>query len=157
MGYNSGKYRGERQNYNNRTPEYIPIRLPEGYLAGGYYQDSDKQKLKKEYICDFAKDIAKILEKDGGREANKRTQIRKFYEYLLRVNQKMNMKNYDLSYIEADLAKLSPYVQYAGSRKVVSKVFVEFIEKNVAAIKGEEDLKAFVSHFESLIAYMKKD
>lgn len=139
---------------NNRNE---PLTLPTGYLQGGYYNDTEKLKLKKEYIVDYPKDIANLLERDGGRDTNKRSQIRRFYEYLLRVESKMNLPNNDFSSIEADFMELVPHVTYAGQRRVVSKMFIEFIEKNAAAVHDEKDVRAFVKHFEAVIAFTKKD
>ncbi len=138
-------------------PDYRSSGLPDGYLAGGYYSDARKEKLKKEYIIDLPKKIAKELEYDGGRDANKRTQIRKFYEYLLRVELKMQLKENDYSMVEADLAALVPYVSYAGKRRLVSRIFQQFIEKNVNAVHDANDLRAFAKHFEALVAFTKKE
>ena len=139
---------------NNR---YETLTLPEGYLQGGYYSDTDKLKLKKKYIVEYPKDIANLLEKDGGRDTNKRSQIRRFYDYLLRVESKMNLPNNDFSSIEADFMELVPHVAYARTRSVVSEMFIQFINKNAEAVHDEKDLRAFVKHFEAVIAFTKKD
>lgn len=126
-------------------------------LEGGYYSDSQKLKLKKEYIVKYPKDIANKLEEQGRNDANKRSQIRKFYEYLLRVENKMNLPKNDFSSIEADFMGLVPHVTYARQRSVITDIFVQFIEKNAAAVHDEKDLRAFVKHFEAVIAFTKKN
>lgn len=136
-----------------------PAALPEGYLQGGYYSDSKKTKLKREYIVEYPKDLANAFWLDGGKDTNKRSQIRKFYEYLLRVERKMHLQDNAFGSIEADLAELLPYVTYAGNRKnkVVSNLFILFIQKNIAALHDEKDVRAFVKHFEAVIAFTKRD
>lgn len=149
------------KNYENGNQKnkknYVQPTLPEGYLDGGYYKDPGKEKLKKEYITGYPENIAKSLEHDGGRDANKRSQIRKFYEYLLRVDRKMHMKDNDYSTVEADLEALIPYVSYANKRKLVSALFQTYIKKNVESVHDEKDMRAFVKHFEALVAFTKKD
>lgn len=140
--------------YDNRG--YSAPCLPDGYLIGGYYTDPEKEKLKKEYIVAYPRQIADALERDGKREANKRTQIRKYYEYLLRVRDKLNLKDGDFEAIEADLAELFPKATYAQTRQVVSGLFVDFIRENLEAVQDARDLRAFVKHFEAVIAFMKK-
>lgn len=149
-------YGGDRKNFkeNNRGELY---RLPPGYLQNGYYSDGEKRKLKKEYIVDYPRKLADLFDKDGGKDTNKRSQIRKFYEYILRVETKMRLQGNDFSLIEADLSELMPYVSYAGQRRVVSKLFIDFIESNVKEIHDEKDLKAFTKHFEAIVAFTKKD
>lgn len=149
--YNNGKQkkRREQKKFNSQS-------LPPNYLVGGYYHDTEKKKLKKEYIIEYPKQIAEALDKEGGREKNKRSQIRKFYDYLLRVEQKMWIDENNFSEIEADLAGLEPYAFYAKTRRLVTQIFVSFIEENVAAIQDEKDIRAFVRHFEAVMAFTTK-
>lgn len=143
-----------RGNFNNQDRPA----LPENYLMGGYFEDpKEKQKLKPDYIIAYARKIARDLDNEGRGNKNKRTQIRKYYDYCLRLQKKMERMNNDFSFVESDFARLIPVVEYAESRARVSQIFVEFIEKNVAAIKDARDLGAYIKHFESVVAYMKKD
>ena len=69
----------------------------------------------------------------------------------------MHMKDNDYSTVEADLEALVPYVSYANKRKLVSTLFQTYIKKNVESVHDEKDMRAFVKHFEALIAFTKKD
>ncbi len=142
-----GGYGGKKQD----------ITLPEGYLKGGYYNDPEKEKLKPEYIVKYPKEIVRGFEKEGKGNGNKRSQIRKYYEYLLRIEKKMINSDNDFSIVEADLQDLISKATYAKGRGVVTKIFEQFIERNVEAVKDEKDLRAFKKHFESVIAFTKKD
>lgn len=150
-------YKNHEDGKQKNKKNYVQPTLPEGYLDGGYYIDPEKEKLKKEYITIYPEKIAKALEYDGVKDANKRSQIRKFYEYLLRVDKKMHLKDNDYSMVEADLAALVPYVSYASKRKLVSALFQTYIKKNVESVHDEKDMRAFVKHFEALVAFTKKD
>ena len=153
----------KEQNYNNgkqkklrEQKRFYSQSLPQNYLVGGYYHDDEKKKLKKEYIIDYSKNIAEALDREGGRERNKRSQIRKFYDYLLRTEQKLYLNQNDFLSIEADLAELEPYAFYAKTRGVVSEFFLSFIKENIKAIHDEKDIRAFVRHFEAVMAFTTK-
>lgn len=133
------------------------VGLPEKYLESGYYTDVEKKKMNPDYIVVYAKNIARSLEKEGGNMKNKRTQIRKYYDYCIRVRDKLSRAGNDFSYVEADFAELLPKVSYAKSRSTVTDLFVEFIDKNINAVKDAKDYRAFLKHFESIVAFMKKD
>lgn len=148
---NKGAGYGNTGSVENRNP--FP---PAGYLENGYYEDSEKQIRRKEYILSYARDIAQTLELDGGNNKNKRSQIRKFYDYCVRVRQKLDTKG-SFSYVEADLANLDPMASQQKNRNVVSDSFYRFVNMNVKAVKDEQDFRAFVLHFQSIVAYMKKD
>lgn len=150
--YNNGKQkkRREQKKFNSQS-------LPQNYLVGGYYHDDEKKKLKKEYIIDYSKNIAESLDREGGRERNKRSQIRKFYDCLLRTEQKLYLNQNDFLSIEADLATIQLHAFNAKTREVVSEIFLSFIEENIAAIHDERDLRAFVKHFEAVIIFIKRD
>lgn len=150
--YNNGKQkkRGEQKKFNSQS-------LPLNYLVGGYYHDTEKKKLKKEYIIEYPKQIAEALDKEGRREKNKRSQIRKFYDCLLRIEQKLYLKQNHFLSIEADLATIQLHAFNAKTREVVSQIFLNFIKENIAAIHDERDLRAFVKHFEAIIIFIKRD
>lgn len=136
-----------------------PVKLPERYLESGYYVDKSETKLKVNplYIIDYPIEIKNLMEKEGGKDKNKQSQIRKYYDYCLRIDQKLNHFKRDYSFVEADVKDLIPKVTYARNRNVVSDVFVKFIEKNVNSIKDEKDYYAFIKHFEAIVAFMKKE
>ena len=149
---NQGKPYGHNEKGNTK----FSVTLPEGYLQNGYFTDADKEKRNKDYIVAYAEQIAKGLEVEGRGVKNNRTQIRKYYDYGLRIGDKLQVKNNDFSYIEADVAQLVSTVVYAKSRGVVTDIFEKFLKKNVNSIEDAKDYRAFMKHFEAVIAYMKK-
>ena len=139
---------------NNK--ENIDRWLPKNYLKDGYfYQKGNDKVIRKEYIVDFPQEIAQNLSRD--KNTNKRSQIRKFYEYALRIQVLMRRNENDYQLLEADLMRLKPFVRYAQTRGRVSELFVEFIERNLSSIHSIEDFEVFVKHFEAVIAYLKED
>lgn len=127
--------------------------LPEGYLAGGYYRPAAEgggDELDPRYIIEYPRKIAQSL---YDREMNKSTQLRKFFDYCIRLRDIMAYRGQSFSNIRAELDRLVPFVEYAQSRKRVSPLFVEFIGKNLQTIQSQRDFYAFLKHFEALIAY----
>lgn len=154
-GYKPNPNQGyNRQNVNRNLPQE---QLPAGYLKGGYFKILDGEKvLKTEYIIKYPKDIVQALTASGNK-LNKRSQIRKFYEYALGLQGQMQRNGWEYPVIEAELNRLLPYAAYAKSRNVVSDLFEQFIKDAVSSIHDKDDFNAFIKHFEAIIAYLPKD
>ena len=55
----------------------------------------------------------------------------------------------------ADVAELVPKANYALGRGVVTSLFKNFMSINVSHISDAKDYRAFIKHFEAVIAYIK--
>lgn len=129
--------------------------LPEGYLKDGYFQpaaEGERPALRREFIIGYPEKIARALE---DREKNKSTQLRKFYDYCIRIRDMLD-RGQSFREVESDFCRLLAFVKYAETRGKVSALFVEFIQKNMDMIHSKEEFYAFVKHFEAVIAYIKK-
>lgn len=148
MAFNPGKggYQGNR--WQQPT-------LPEGYLKGGYFKPAEEDgrpALRREYIIEYPKEIAGALD---DREKNKSTQLRKFYDYCIRIRDMLD-RGQTFEEVESDFCRLAPFAKNAESRNRVNSLFVDFILKNVDAVTSKEEFYAFLKHFEAVIAYIKK-
>lgn len=124
--------------------------LPNQYLVGGYFSE-DTKTLKREYVLQFAKDLAINLSSD--RRAIKKTQLRGFYDKV-----KGARDNYERNYISLDdailsICELAPLAQQSVSRGNAPRLFSDFIDKNVKYINDYESLKAFEQHFRAIVCY----
>lgn len=129
--------------------------LPEGYLKDGYFAPAaggERPALRREFIIGYPEAIARALE---DREKNKSTQLRKFYDYCIRIRDMLD-RGQSFHEVESDFCRLTAFAKYAESRGKVSGVFVSFIQKNVDKIRSKEEFYAFLKHFEAVIAYIKK-
>lgn len=129
--------------------------LPAGYLEDGYFEpiaQGGRPALRREFIIGYPEEIAKALD---DREKNKSTQLRKFYDYCIRI-QSLLERGQPFGEVESDFCRLSAFVNYAENRGKVSGLFVEFIQKNVSRIHSKEEFYAFLKHFEAVIAHIKK-
>ena len=154
MAYNGGSKWSGPQSPRGGYPRLEP-KLPEGYLSSGYFEpgrEGEKPSLRRDYIVGHPEDIAEGLE---DRERNKSTQLRKFYDYAIRIRDMLG-RGISFREAESDFCRLLVFADYAKSRSRVSALFVEFIKRNVDVVKNEQDFYAFLKHFEAVIAHLKK-
>lgn len=141
--------------YNNGRGSYQSPSLPEGYLKNGYFVPSPEDgrpTLRREFIIGYPEQIARALD---DREKNKSSQLRKFYDYCIRIRDMLE-RGQPFSAVESDFCRLEVFAKYAESRSKVSELFVRFIQSNVNAVRNKDDFYAFIKHFEAVIAYIKK-
>ena len=119
-----------------------------------FYRDKEKRTLKPELFSSVAEDLAKEL--SAFQKSNKRTQIRKFYDEVLRLNSlaKSNQNDWDniLPYVNMLIAKAT----YARGRNLVTEEFVDFIKKSMGQIQDPKDLDVFANLFEAFMGFYKK-
>ena len=156
MPYNESDKRNSPQGQRdgNQRPE---PRLPEGYLHGGYFEPGlarEKPSLRREYIIGYPEEIARSL---GDPKLNKSSQLRKFYDYAIRIRDILG-RGISFREAESDFCRLLVFADYARNRSqpLVSMLFVDFIRQNVETVKNEQDFYAFLKHFEAVIAHLKK-
>jgi CRISPR-associated protein Csm2 len=128
-------------------------KLPENYLNGGYFETkNDRNYIKEDVYIKWAKDISISL-KQQGMSANA---IRNFFNKLRAVeyNYKLN-KDFDRT--RQDIYAFCRDVKYTENRGVTPVLFTSFIEANITEAKKDgAHFKAFVEHFQSVIAYYKE-
>lgn len=123
-------------------------------LKDGYYKlIDDKPSMKSEFIVEYPEEIARRLK---NYRKNKLSQIWKFYDHTMRVQDRLQRKGDPLEILKAELCELQPAVNYAKGRDVVTQEFKDFIDLNVQCIHDNEDLRAFIKHFQSVIAYLPR-
>lgn len=152
MAYNAG---GRWNGPQGQKSGYQRPELPEGYLSGGYFepgQAGEKPALRREYIVGYPEEIARNLE---DRELNKSAQLRKFYDYAIRIRDMLG-RGFSFREVQSDFCRLLVFADYARSRNRVSQLFVDFTKRNVDAVHDKQDFYAFLKHFEAVIAHLKK-
>jgi CRISPR type III-A-associated protein Csm2 len=127
-------------------------KLPEGYLQGGYFEEKNGKKyIREEVFVSWAQNVSEALKASGLAP----TAIRKFFTKLRAIEHKYKVsRDFDLAV--QDLHSFHRDVKYAENREVASPLFTSFIEINSTLAKNSpEHFKAFVEHFQSVIAYYK--
>ncbi|HNS56126.1 MAG TPA: type III-A CRISPR-associated protein Csm2 [Smithellaceae bacterium] len=131
-----------------------------------FYKDKAKGIIDPKLFSDIAEQAADNIAKSGQTQTrdgkirldhNKRTQIRKFYDEVVRLNSnvKINPNDWDLilPYINMLIAKAA----YANGRnKLVTADFVNLLRECVAQVQQPNDLDVFANFFESFMGFYRK-
>ncbi len=125
-------------------------------MAIQFYQDPAKKTVNPEIFSVEAAKLSTTLA--GVRNRNKRTQIRRFYDEVLRFDQDAKILGPEKwPDILARLHLLIPKAAYALGRELVSQEFVDFIKGSVAQVKTKEDLAVFANLFEAFMGFYRSD
>jgi CRISPR-associated protein Csm2 len=131
----------------------IVATLPKGYLAGGYFETKNgKQYIREEVFITWVKEMSAALKAEGLTPAA----IRRFFSKLRAIEYKFRTtKDFDLA--REGIYAFSRDVAYTENRGVTKPLFSKFIELNCTeAKKDAEHFRAFVEHFQSVVAYFKE-
>jgi len=117
-----------------------------------FYKDKEKRTLKPDLFSKTAEKLA--VEFSADEKFNRRSQVRKFYDEVQRLNTLAKNESWDdiLPYIHMLIAKAA----YAQGRKLVTEDFVNFIKKSIEQIEARKDLEVFSNLFEAFMGFYRK-
>lgn len=122
------------------------------------FYKNERKAIRPELFSTVAEELAKGFS-DENERTNKRTQIRKFYDEVVRLNALAKQSKdgegaWDdiLPYLNMLIAKAT----YAQGRKLVTEDFVEFMKKCIGQVSVPKDLDVFASFFEAFMAFYRK-
>jgi len=107
-----------------------------------------------------AEDVAKLLDASAqadrsGKEKNKSTQIRRFYDELVGWQERIGSDDSRFKEYEAFVKMLNAKAAYAEGRKLVTPDFVKWFRDCVAQVSDARTLKHFRLHFEAMLGFLK--
>jgi len=107
-------------------------------------------KVAEELAIKFAKDY------EDRKRVNKRTQLRKFYDEVVRLDSAAKSRpQEDWNNILPQVHMLVAKAAYAKGRDLVSEDFKNFISKSVEQIQDKKDLSIFATFFESVMGFYR--
>lgn len=126
-----------------------------------FWKDKSKKLIDPDLFSSKAEYWANQVSTESGERTNNPTQIRKFYDEVLRFDNMLKGISEEKQKDEFD--KLLPYVKmlnakaaYAlGRNRLISEKFKEFINIAVRQINDKEDFDAFADFFEAFMGYYK--
>lgn len=128
-----------------------------------FWKDKKKRLLDPKLFSTYAERMAKELAEDHERskkKVNKRTQLRKFYDEVLRLDSDTRMnREQDPEYwyrILPLVHMLTAKAAYAKGRNLVSENFLAFIKNSVRQVEDPEDLTVFANFFEALMGFYRQ-
>jgi len=123
-----------------------------------FWQDKEKGKVDPALFSNTAEQLAKELADDcraSNKKENKRSQIRKFYDEVVRLDMEARSKPQEWDNILPLVHMLTAKAAYAKGRKLVSDNFLNFIRSSIEQISGKKDLELFANFFEAFIGFYR--
>jgi len=121
-----------------------------------FYKDKEKRILEPKLFSDTAMNLAKKINDSGGKYANNRSQLRKFFDEVIRLNSlaKSNPGDWEniLPYINMLIAKAA----YAEGRRKVSQDFLDLMKSCINQIHKDKDLDVFANFFEAFMGFYRQ-
>ncbi len=104
----------------------------------------------------FARQLDASAQADrGGREKNKSTQIRRFYDELVGWQERIGGDAEKFRQYEAFIRMLNAKAAYAEGRKLVTPDFVAWFRECVKQVDSPRTLNHFRLHFEAMLGFLK--
>lgn len=121
-----------------------------------FWKDIENRKVDPNLFSTKAQELALKLAEDNRkfRKVNKRTQVRKFYDEIVRLDTEAKSRSdEEWDYILPLIHMLVAKAAYAKGRELVSDAFVNFIKSSIDQIKKREDLTIFAGFFEAFMGF----
>ena len=123
-----------------------------------FWQDRDNKKIDPTLFSVKAEDLAKELAQDceqSRKKLNKRTQVRKFYDEVVRLQMETKNSGADWDSILPLINMITAKAAYAKGRDLVSNNFLNFMRSSIEQIKEPEDLEVFANLFEAFYGFYR--
>ncbi|MGI6681145.1 MAG: type III-A CRISPR-associated protein Csm2 [Bdellovibrionota bacterium] len=126
-----------------------------------FYDDKNNKKIRSTLFSDVAEGKAKCIADDrkkSAKDIDKQSQIRKFFDELLKYNDIVNNSDNKEAKFDECLPLVNMIVAkaaYARGRNLISINFYNFLKNIIGQIKDYKDLKNATLFFESFIAFYK--
>jgi CRISPR-associated protein Csm2 len=124
-------------------------------MALQLWEDRAAKKLDPTLFSTRAEEFARKINQESSRSMNKGTQLRKFFDEILRLNTLAQAKDADWNLILPQVHMVIAKVAYAQGRKLVSQSFVEHVREGISQIENPDDLRVFCSHMEAFMGFYK--
>ena len=159
-------YRGQKFNSGGKpgfktAPQKPPMKaasLPTDYLNTGYLDKDGGYNV--DYITDIAENIGKQLSDTTSAGNTATSKVRAYFDIVESTHHQLVSKGINVNQAITTLATLKARVNNSTAKGNSSKLFKDFIDKNVdTVIKSSKDgiitnLTGFKQHFEAVICYM---
>jgi CRISPR-associated protein Csm2 len=125
-----------------------------------FWQDKHNRIIQNDLFSTFADQLAKKIHEDGldekGRiKNNKPSQIRKFYDEIVRFDSIVKQKPEEFAALLPYLLMLNAKTAYAKGRGLVSDSFRSFVNESLQQVKDRDDFDVFVNLFEAFMGFYK--
>lgn len=122
-----------------------------------FWKDRGKGVVDPMLFSNEAERLAQHLAKDHEQDksTNKRTQIRKFYDEVVRLDMEAKSREGEWDNIAPLVQMMTAKAAYAKGRTLISDNFMEFIKQSVSQVENAKDLSVFASFFEAFMGFYR--
>jgi CRISPR-associated protein Csm2 len=123
-----------------------------------FWKDREKQLIDPELFSKTAENLAKKIAEDNKEKSssNKRTQIRKFYDEIVRLDMLSKSRPNEWEQLLPMVHMITAKAAYAnGRKKLISDNFLQFIRTSIEQINNPEDLNVFSNFFEAFMGFYR--
>jgi len=116
--------------------------------------DKGKKQVDPRMFSTKAEEMAKAIGREDNRK-NKSTQLRRFFDELLRINTRAQSENDDWNITQPLVHMMVAKVAYAQGRGLVTESFVDVMRSGITKIDDKDDLQVFTSFLEAFMGFYK--
>ncbi len=122
-----------------------------------FWKNKQEKLVDPTLFSQEAEKMAKTLAEENKRQSklNKRTQIRKFYDEVLRLDELARSKEAEWDLVIPQVHMLVAKTAYAQGRELVSSTFLQFMKDSVEQVEKPEDLRVFANFFEAFMGFYR--
>ncbi len=120
-----------------------------------FWKDKPKKQIDPELFSSRADNLAKKVFDEKRGKYNNPTQLRKFYDEVVRFGTILRSDPGSFEKALPYLKMLNAKAAYAMGRELVSKSFKDFISESLGQVKDGDDFEAFEGLFEAFMGYYK--
>lgn len=124
-------------------------------MALKFWSDREKMIIDKNLFSEKAEELAKNIKRDGNKTINSPTQLRKFYDEVVRFQGMVESSPEQFDAILPYIRMLNAKAAYAAGRKLISESFKNFLSESLAQIENQKDFEVFCSLFEAFLGFYK--
>ncbi len=124
-------------------------------MALQLWKNREQKKLDPELFSVKAEEFARKINDESTRTMNKGTQLRKFFDEILRLQTLAQAKDADWNLILPQVHMVIAKTAYAQGRKLVSPSFVNHVRQGIEQVESPEDLRIFSNHMEAFMGFYK--
>ncbi len=123
-----------------------------------FWKDKESEKIDPTLYSIHAETLAKKMADDNRnsrRKVNKRTQIRKFYDEVVRLDSITAHDADQWDNVAPLVHMLVAKAAYANGRDLVSDGFARFIRNSIDQMQDAKDLTVFATFFEAFMGFYR--
>ncbi len=121
--------------------------------------DRENEQLDPRLFSERAERLAKEIADEGGKNRNKSSQLRRYFDEIVRLNTLAQAQDCDEERMRFQILPqvhmLVAKVVYAKGRKLVTDAFVQMMKSGIDQVESRKDLQVFTNFLESFMGFYK--